>query len=90
MGGRGGGHGRRLTRPVCQRPQALGRLLGTTPPSRGVKLTQVNDAHPQCFFNKSRRNSLVNLHKGDVVTITGKCDGRVLTNVVLKDCELNP
>jgi len=41
----------------------------------------------QCMFDDSHENQLAGLSKGDRVTLTGTCQGK-MGNVILRDCDL--
>ena len=42
----------------------------------------------QCYFDKDNQDTLSELKEGDIVTITGTCEGKVVS-VSVKNCELN-
>ena len=54
-------------------------------------LTDENDPYAilgvQCYFGKEQEDTLTNLKEGDTVTLTGRCEGKVI-NVSVKDCQL--
>ena len=56
-------------------------------------VTLKNDDDPysfvsvQCYFREDNLDVISTLHSGDVITISGRCDGSTL-NVVLKDCNV--
>jgi hypothetical protein len=41
----------------------------------------------QCFFANNEKQRLVNLSKGQMITVRGRCDG-LMMNVVLRDCAI--
>src|SRR5262249_48920376 len=65
LGRGGGGHRGDLARPVRQRRQGLGRLLGPTTPHRSMKLTQVKDSHPQDRAPRPGSLGVTPLHQGN-------------------------
>ena len=42
----------------------------------------------QCYFDKDKQDTLSQLKEGDVITLTGKCEGKVVS-VSVKNCKLN-
>lgn len=42
----------------------------------------------QCFFSEDYLEAAANLSKGQKITVTGKCDGKLM-NVMLKGCSIN-
>ena len=42
-----------------------------------------------CYFPDEAKNQLANLSKGQKVTVTGKCGGKTMSIVSLRDCRLN-
>ena len=41
----------------------------------------------QCMFSKSKEQELINLKKGQEITLTGKMSGEMIGNVVLRECD---
>lgn len=41
-----------------------------------------------CYFDEDNNKVISKLRKGQRVTIIGECEGKSITNVILKDCEL--
>jgi RecG-like helicase len=42
----------------------------------------------QCYFDNQHTSQLASLKKGQQLTITGKCDGYSIMNVLVKNCEI--
>ena len=39
----------------------------------------------QCFFEDDQHSNLLSLYKGQMISITGRCDGKFM-NVILREC----
>ena len=42
----------------------------------------------QCFFSEDHLDAAANLSKGQKITVTGKCEGKMM-NVILRGCIIN-
>lgn len=42
-----------------------------------------------CYFDNENVKAISKLSKGEKITVVGKCGGLILTNVVIRDCQLN-
>ena len=56
-----------------------------------IMLKDENDPHAilgvQCYFEDDQKDAIAQLKKGDAVTVTGTCEGKVVS-VSIKDCQV--
>jgi predicted Zn finger-like uncharacterized protein len=86
--------GRILT--VYGRISQIGRGLGSGDPYVTLAVdedlwwgdTYCSFSWIMCKFARGRENDLKELHTGDWVTVVGECTGKLLSSVILKNCDI--
>jgi len=73
---------------VTGKVSSISVVLGSTHVSIGTG--EVFEWGIDCSFGDSQKDKIAALNKDDTVTITGKCDGKSILTVSLRNCTIEP